>query len=176
MSDEYPALEVIEYQAAVLVRNFELLSRRTGAHDELDRAEYLLLRILAACGPQDINSLAALLGLDPSTAGRQVTSLCKQGLVAKTPAEADRRRSIITPTPEGTRLMESVRTLRYRNHADLLEGWSEEDLQTLATMFARYNRAVGAKFLTGADNPDSNPAESAADISTEARTTAAARR
>ncbi|WP_329133796.1 MarR family transcriptional regulator [Streptomyces sp. NBC_01476] len=153
MNGEHRALDVIEYQSAVLVRNFELLHRRTDVHDELDRAEYLLLRILAACGPQDINSLAALLGLDPSTAGRQVTSLRKLGLVAKSPAEEDRRRSIITPTEEGLHLMEEVRTRRARNHADLLEGWSEEDLRTLATMFTKYNRAVAAKFLTDAPAP-----------------------
>ncbi len=157
MSGEHPALEVIEYQTAVLVRNFELLNRRTDIHDELDRAEYLLLRILAAHGPQDINSLAALLGLDPSTAGRQITSLRRQGLVAKTPAEADRRRSIITPTPEGVHLMEAVRARRARNHADLLEGWSEQDLRTLAAMFAKYNHAVAARFLTGIEDPDPAP-------------------
>ena len=77
------ALDVIERQAAVLVRNFELLHRRTDIHDDLDRAEYLLLRMLSESGSQDITTLAALLGLDPSTAGRQVSALARQGLVER---------------------------------------------------------------------------------------------
>jgi DNA-binding MarR family transcriptional regulator len=153
----HPALDVIEHQSAVLVRNFELLNRRTDVHDDLDRAEYLLLRVLSEYGPQDINSLAALLGLDPSTAGRQVTELRRQSLVASAPAAADRRRSIITPTPDGLRRMEGVRTRRAANLATLLEGWSEDDMQTLAVMFAKYNGAVAAKFLTGTPPPPPTP-------------------
>jgi DNA-binding MarR family transcriptional regulator len=145
----HTALEVIEHQTAVLVRNFELLNRRTDVHDDLDRAEYLLLRVLAEYGPQHINSLAALLGLDPSTAGRQVAGLRRKGLVVGARAGADRRRSIVTPTPEGRHLMEAVRTRRADNLADLLADWSEDDLRHLGVMFAKYNSTVAAKYLTG---------------------------
>lgn len=145
-----PALAVIERQTAVLTRHFELLHRRTDVHDDLDRAEYLMLRTLDECGPLDINGLAAALGLDPSTAGRQVSVLENAGLVVRSPAPADRRRSIITPTGEGLRRMETVRERRTRNTADLLADWSEDDLRTLGAVFERYNRAVAAKYLTGA--------------------------
>ncbi|WNI16475.1 MarR family winged helix-turn-helix transcriptional regulator [Actinacidiphila sp. ITFR-21] len=153
MDGDHTALEVIEHQQAVLVRNFELLHRRSDVHADLDRAEYLLLRMLAEHGSQDINSLAALLGLDPSTAGRQVTSLRRQGLVAGAPAPADRRRSVITPTPAGLRRMEGVRARRAENLAHLLAGWSESDLRALGVMFAKYNGAVAARYLTGATAP-----------------------
>ncbi|SFF71158.1 DNA-binding transcriptional regulator, MarR family [Actinacidiphila alni] len=148
------ALDVIEHQAAVLVRNFELLYRRTDIHDDLDRAEYLLLRTLAESGPQDINSLAAALGLDPSTAGRQVAALQGLGLVARSPAPTDRRRSIITPTGEGLRRMEEVRVRRAESLAGLLEGWSEEERHTLGVMFTKYNRSVAERFLTAAPAPE----------------------
>ncbi|SDN07473.1 MarR family winged helix-turn-helix transcriptional regulator [Actinacidiphila guanduensis] len=143
-----PALDVIERQTAVLVRNFELLHRRSDAHEQLDRAEYLLLRVLAEHGPQDINSLAALLGLDPSTAGRQVSALTRQELVERTPAATDRRRCIVTPTSEGLRLMEAVRAARSERLAGLLDGWDEEELRLLGAMFTKYNRAVAEHFLT----------------------------
>lgn len=147
------ALDVIEQQAAVLVRNFELLYRRTDIHDDLDRAEYLLLRTLAESGPQDINSLAARLGLDPSTAGRQVAALQGQDLVTRSPAPTDRRRSIITPTGEGLRRMEDVRARRAESLAGLLEDWSEEDRRTLGVMFTKYNRSVAARFLNAPPVP-----------------------
>ena len=144
------ALEVIERQTAVLVRNLEMLYRRTDIHDDLDRAEYLLLRTLSEAGPQDINTLAAGLGLDPSTAGRQVSALRRQGLVKCAPAATDRRRSIITPTEVGLRRMEAVRCARAESLADLFRGWTEEDLRTLGSMFTKYNGAMARKFLAGA--------------------------
>lgn len=155
--DEAPALAVIERQTAVLIRNIEMLYRRTDLHDDLDRASYLLLRTLDEFGPMDINGLAASLGLDPSTAGRQVCVLKDAGLVQRSPAPEDRRRSIITPTDEGLRRMETVRVLRTENLADLLDGWSQGDLVTLGTMFGKYNRAITAKYLAGSVDGTDQP-------------------
>lgn len=145
----HAALDVVEWQAAVLVRHFEMLRRRTDVHDDLDRAEYLLLRTLDDCGPMAIAGLAAALGLDPSTAGRQVAAMQDAGLVDRSPAPADRRCSIITPTDAGLRRMREVRRRRADNTAELLADWSETDVRTLATMFTRYNRAVATRYLTG---------------------------
>lgn len=150
MDDASQALGVIERQTAVLMRHFELLSRRTGVHDDLDRAEYLMLCTLRDCGPAVINGLATSLGLDPSTAGRQVSVLQNAGLVTRSPDPGDRRRSIISPTAEGLRRMEVVRERRTASVADLLADWSEDDLRTLGAMFGRYNRAVAARHLTAA--------------------------
>lgn len=144
-------LDAIEVASAVLVRNFELLRRRTGVHHELDRAEYLLLRTLDAVGPADICTLAAALGLDPSTAGRQVAVMAGKGLVERTPAANDRRRSIISPTEAGAERMAVTRTQRREATAELLTGWSDADLDNLADTFTRYNRAVAEHFLTGDD-------------------------
>ncbi|HEX3792691.1 MAG TPA: MarR family winged helix-turn-helix transcriptional regulator [Pseudonocardiaceae bacterium] len=141
------ALEVIEVASAVLVRNFELLRRRDGVQAGLDRAEYLLLRTLDATGPADICTLAAALGLDPSTAGRQVAVMAGKGLVERAPAATDRRRSIISPTADGLDRMSAARTMRQNSTAELLADWTEEDLGKLAEMFTRYNRAVAEHYL-----------------------------
>jgi DNA-binding MarR family transcriptional regulator len=139
-------LGVIEVAAAVLVRNFELLRRRTPA-PALDRSEYLLLRTLDASGPADICGLAAALGLDPSTVGRQVAVMAGKELVERHPSDTDRRRSIVSPTEAGLAAMEIMRADRRAGTAELLAGWSEEDLRTLADMFTRYNRAVAEHHL-----------------------------
>lgn len=158
MDEASPALAVIERQTAVLIRHIEMLYRRTDLHDDLDRASYLLLRTLQDCGPMDINGLAASLGLDPSTAGRQVCVLKDAGLVERSPAPEDRRRSIITPTGEGLRRMETVRGRRTENLADLLSGWNADELDTLGAMFDKYNRAIAAKYLTGSTDGADRPA------------------
>ena len=147
-------LALIERQGAVMVRNFELFDRRTDIHDDLDRAEYLLLRVLSESGPQDITTLAALLGLDPSTAGRQVSTLTRQGLVERIPAATDRRRCIVTPTPRGLHVMDGARAARMRGIANLLGDWNEEELRTLGAMFAKWNHSVAEYFqLAAADSP-----------------------
>lgn len=153
-----PLIDRIERQAAFLNRNFELLHRRTAIHDRLDRAEYLMLRTLTSgepgaaapggAGSMDINRLATMLGLDPSTAGRQVAALRRKGLVVASPDPADRRRSLVTPTGEGLERVAQVRRLRAEGFVELLDGWSEDDLRTLGDMFQKYNRAVARRYLT----------------------------
>lgn len=140
-------LDVVEMQSAVLVRNFELLRRRGKVYRELDGAEYLLLRTLEERGPLDIGTLAAALGLDPSTAGRQVGQMYSAGLVSREPGPGDRRRSIVAATTAGRDAAEAVRRRRRASIADLLAGWSEDDVRTLGGMFTRYNDAVAAQYL-----------------------------
>ena len=150
-------LGVIEVASAMLVRNLELLRRRSDVHAELDRAEYLLLRILDESGPSDICSLATALGLDPSTAGRQVVALEAEGLVHRAPAEDDRRRTIITPTAEGRQRVTATRTRRSEETGRLLSGWSDGDLRALATMFTRYNQAVASRYATASRTDRASP-------------------
>jgi DNA-binding MarR family transcriptional regulator len=147
------ALSGVERQTAVLIRHIEMLHRRTDIHDSLDRAEYLLLRALDEAGPMKINALAARLGLDPSTAGRQVAVLQKTGLVERTPDPADRRCSVVSPTEEGLTLMRRVQKLRTEHVADLLADWEDEELQTLDSTLEKYNASVAAKYLSGPDRP-----------------------
>jgi DNA-binding MarR family transcriptional regulator len=147
------ALSGVERQTAVLIRHIEMFHRRTDIHDSLDRAEYLLLRALDEAGAMNINALASRLGLDPSTAGRQVAVLQKAGLVERTPDPADRRCSVVSMTDEGLTLMRHVQKLRTEYVADLLADWDDEELQTLDSTLGKYNASVAAKYLGGADRP-----------------------
>ncbi len=141
------ALEDIELQSAVLVRHFELVRRRGDAYANLDRAAYLMLRTLSDSGPTDIGGLAAALGLDRSTAGRQVSTMAAGDLVRCSPDPADRRRSIISPTESGLHAMNEVREQRRCATEELLAAWSEPDLATLSEMFTRYNSTVAERYL-----------------------------
>jgi DNA-binding MarR family transcriptional regulator len=141
-------LDVVEMATAVLMRNFELLRRRSAVYKELDKAEYLLLRTLDRLGPADIGTLASAVGLDPSTAGRQVAVLESKALVDRAPAATDRRRSIIAPTEEGRRRMETTRALRRDATGDILADWTADDVCLLGNLLTRYNKAVADRYLT----------------------------
>ncbi|WP_063627992.1 MarR family winged helix-turn-helix transcriptional regulator [Actinospica robiniae] len=147
------ALAAVERQTAILTRHFELLHRRTDIHDSLDRAEYLLLRALDESGPMRISALATLLGLDPSTAGRQVAALQAQGSVEREPDPADRRCTVVTPTPSGLERMRHVRRMRTEMVADLLAEWTDEDLLAFDAILGKYNRSVARRYLTGPAEP-----------------------
>ncbi len=66
------------------------------------------------------------------------------------PDQADRRRSIITPTAEGRRRLAATRDRRRAETGLLLDGWTSDDLETLAEMFTRYNEAVARRYLKAA--------------------------
>ncbi|HVW44818.1 MAG TPA: MarR family transcriptional regulator [Amycolatopsis sp.] len=146
-ADSVDAIEVIEVQMAVVARNLELLRRRGGLYGELDKAGYLLLRTLQASGPADIATLAAALGLDPSTVGRQVMALRADGLVERTADSQDRRRGIVSATSQGLARLAHTRERRRERTAELLEGWNEDDLRALGSMLVKYNRAVARDYL-----------------------------
>lgn len=154
MESRRQALSAVERQTAILTRHFEMLNRRTVAHRTLDRAEYLLLRVLDESGAMNINALASLLGLDPSTAGRQVSALQRAGLVRRAPDPADRRCNVVTPTAEGLERMREVRHQRTQVTAELLADWSDEDLRTFDSILGKYNRTVADRYLTGSDRFD----------------------
>src|SRR4030088_1255572 len=142
------SLGVIEMAAVTLVRNFELVRRSSDVYTELDRSEYLMLRTLDQVGPLDIYSLATALGLDPSTAGRQVSVMHGNGLVKRAPAPTDRRRSIISPTANELRQMAVTRSRNRDFLRELLDGWAPDDVSTLSHMFTRFNDAVADRYLS----------------------------
>lgn len=147
MEQTSEALDVLERATAVLVRNFELLRRRTDVYAELDQAEYLILRTLDDLGSADIGTLAGALGLDPSTAGRQVSALLGKDLVARSQASDDRRRCVITPTERGRELMHLTRARRRSSVGDLLADWTPDEVRAFAGFLERYNAAVARRYL-----------------------------
>jgi DNA-binding MarR family transcriptional regulator len=141
------ALDAIEFQSAVLVRNLEMIRRRGDLYIEADRAGYLLLRVLDERGPMDIGALAGALGLDPSTTGRQVNGVERAGFVERTTAPADRRRSVIALTERGVDAMAAVRRRRLDGTAEMLDDWTETDLRHMAVLLSRYNAAIVQRYL-----------------------------
>src|SRR2546421_95854 len=90
-------LSVLETEMALLQRALERLARRSDIHRDLDRASYLLARVLDALGPISVKDLASRVGLDATT----VTS---QGAAPQRPlvgAEPDSSRVAVS-AHEGT--------------------------------------------------------------------------
>ncbi|WP_020495731.1 MarR family winged helix-turn-helix transcriptional regulator [Sciscionella marina] len=146
-------LDTVELATAVLVRNFELLRRRSDIYTTLDRSEYLLLRSLETTNSADIRSLAAALGLDPSTVGRQIAAMQHKGLVTRRSDPHDRRCSLISATAEGRSRMADTKGKRRQSLSETLDDWTDDELRAFAEHLQRYNRAIARQFLESPAQP-----------------------
>jgi len=144
MADDDAVLGVIETQVAMLMRLGEATRRSTDLkpHRALDRAAYVILRILQKDGPQNVSALAARLNLDGSTVTRQVTALQHSGLVDRRPDPTDGRGTVIVPTRLGLKQVDAVRAARRAVYGAVLQDWTPRDRAKLGEMLERLNEAL----------------------------------
>jgi DNA-binding MarR family transcriptional regulator len=137
-------LGIIETELAHLMRLAEASRRSSSAlpHRALDRAAYVILRQLAAEGPQNVSALAARLNLDGSTITRQVAAMQRDGLVSRAADPNDGRGTVVTATRTGLRRMEHVGAARRELYGRILEDWPEHDRRTLADLMRRLNESL----------------------------------
>ncbi len=142
-------LGIVETQLALLVRALEAvrLQRPDAPSQALDRAVYLLLRTLEVSGASPVNVLAEGLGLDPSTAARQVTAMKRKGLVNTERDPGDRRAVLVSPTPDGLRQMRRMQQARRERIAELVGEWPSDEQAALARVLTRLNDSIVRKRL-----------------------------
>lgn len=70
-------------------------------------------------------------GMHKATISRAVLSLEKRELLLRSPSAADRREEILTLTPEGRRVYETIAPMALRYEQNLLEGLSPDDVVRL---------------------------------------------
>lgn len=128
-------LQIIEHEIALMVR-------LTTTHSpSMDRAEYLLLSELDhQHSPLGINALAEKLKLSLSTASRQVATLEKKKFIRRFPSPENGRISLIEMTKAGEQILQRVQKKRKKAYAEVLENWSEEEIDMLQKNLSRLNQ------------------------------------
>lgn len=132
----------IETQLALLARLSDGLSRRVVTYREMDRASYLIARVLEEAGPVSIQGLAGLLALEPTSVSRKVAHMEARGLIHRRTDPSDLRYSLIQLSPEGVRLMEDVREVRRAQAETALGHWSVEDQRNFGRLLRMYNESI----------------------------------
>lgn len=84
-----------------------------------------------------IGDVADSLGIEASTASRGVAVVVDAGLVVKAAAPGDQRRVQLELTETGQSMLTQTTERRREMLRGVLEGWSDEDLTTLAAMLGR---------------------------------------
>lgn len=105
---------------------------------------YRLLRVVEGTEPQrpTVGDLAAALLVDKARASRLVGQLRQAGLVVHAVGGLDRRRREVELTAAGHGLLGEARAVRLGLLGGALEGWSDEDVETLATLVERFNGSI----------------------------------
>ena len=124
---------------AVLLRLSSRMRRRL-PEDELDHTMLPVLRVLGEHGPVRHTELAERVQLDASTVSRHVRHLEERRLTRTTHDHHDGRVRLVELLPAGHRVLEVMLGARRRIVAELLEGWPEQDRDTLGALLSRLER------------------------------------
>jgi len=100
------------------------------------------LRLIARSGPIAGTEVARRLGVDQSTASRQIRPLEEGGLVARTADEADRRVAWLEVTDEGRAVLERIHGQRRHDLDIVLGDWSPDDRAHLARLLERFQQSM----------------------------------
>jgi DNA-binding MarR family transcriptional regulator len=103
----------------------------------MDERDYTVLAILAVDGPGTQHDLAKLLNKAPGVIVAAVDQLESKGWVERQRDPADRRRSRVTPTPQGRTALARADTLGDAVVAEALSGIGPSDLATVHAILRR---------------------------------------
>ncbi len=116
--------------------------RRAGV--DLDRSTYVVLARIADAAGLRISELATELGVDVSTASRQVARAESQGLVRRIADDRDARATTLELTSEGRRILGRVRKARRAWLDSVLAEFTPTQRRELASLLGRLARAFDA--------------------------------
>jgi DNA-binding MarR family transcriptional regulator len=96
------------------------------------------LRTIERHGPITVTDVARRLGVDQSTASRQLRPLEEQGLVTRATVAADGRLASLSVSGKGREVLERVDAVIVNDFDVALSDWSDDDRSTLAALLDRF--------------------------------------
>jgi DNA-binding MarR family transcriptional regulator len=102
--------------------------------DGVSLAQYHLLVPLESGEGHSVRALAEAAGVAAPTATRMLDGLCRDGLVTRTPAPADRRRVVVELTPAGREALAHTHALVLDARARIAGSLSEDEREQAATL------------------------------------------
>lgn len=135
-------VEAIEHALSSLVRRANLPRLYTKLASQAgnlvpDRSAYAVLSRLGDDGDLRLSDLSERLGIDASTASRQITQLETAKLVRRQVDPTDKRASFLALTKRGQRALARLRAARRQLVTRLVEEWSDADRAALARLLGR---------------------------------------
>ena len=104
-----------------LARGLGRVARERARAGDVTPQQAETLQLIAEKGAVSTSTLATLLGIDPSTASRNLSGLERAGLIARQKGSDDGRQTDVRLTPRGRRAAQSVGTGATSAYGTLLE-------------------------------------------------------
>jgi DNA-binding MarR family transcriptional regulator len=104
MADQHRFARAVQ----VLTRGLGRIGRERARAGEVTPQQAETLQLIAERGAVSTSSLASLLGIDPSTASRNLAGLERAGLISRRKGKDDGRQTDVRLTPRGRRTADSV--------------------------------------------------------------------
>lgn len=103
-----------------------------------------LLRVVEGTEPlrPTVGDVAAALLVDKARASRLMAQLRQAGLLTHAVSRLDRRRRELELTAAGSELLQEARTVRPQLLGGALQGWSDADVEALASLVERFNGSI----------------------------------
>lgn len=120
----------------IVARGLGRLGRERARAGDVTPQQAETLQIIAERGAVSTSSLAVILGIDPSTASRNLTGLERAGLITRKKGADDGRQTDVRLTPRGKRTADAV---------------NEESTQALGLVLEKLPRAERARVLEALD-------------------------
>jgi DNA-binding MarR family transcriptional regulator len=136
-SEPAPAPDTAEDALMSLMMAMGRQMRQRLPGDAIDYSALPLLKLLTHQGPMRLSAMAQVLGLDASTVSRHARQLEDGGLLERTEDPDDRRASRLAVSEHGSDCLAKAFATRRRVIARALEGWSDEERDTLRVLLHR---------------------------------------
>ncbi len=104
-----------------VARGLGRLGRERARAGEVTPQQAETLQLLAERGALSTSTLATLLGIDPSTASRNLAGLERAGFITRKKGADDGRQTDIRLSPRGKRTADAVTVEAHQAYADLVE-------------------------------------------------------
>lgn len=101
------------------------------------------LQIIAERGAVSTSSLATVLGIDPSTASRNLAGLERAGYITRKKGADDGRQTDVRLTPRGKRLADSVTAESHQSYAALMDRVARADRPRVMDALELLARTLG---------------------------------
>ena len=138
MDNELKLENFLPYRLAVLSNTVSATVAR--AYDKRFSVSIPEWRVIAVLGRFPGLSAVEVAGrtlMDKVAVSRAVTKLIKNGRIEREFADADKRRSILNLSEEGKKLHDEIATLALEFERDLLQGFSQEEIDSLNGIMER---------------------------------------
>jgi DNA-binding MarR family transcriptional regulator len=132
----------------VIARGLGRLGRERARAGDVTPQQAETLQLIAERGAVSTSSLALILGIDPSTASRNLAGLERAGLITRKKGQDDGRQTDVRLTPRGRRAADSVASESQHAFAVLLERLPRAERQRVTEALEALARAIDKSAAT----------------------------